>query len=86
MISRRTLLSLSALGGLGSALGLNRSAAAATTIQDSPAQTKVRAEFVPVHTLNGWTLPAKWRDGAKEFHLVAEEVEHEFAPGCKAKC
>ncbi len=41
---------------------------------------------MPVHTLNGWTLPAKWRDGAKEFHLVAEEIEHEFAPGCKAKC
>jgi FtsP/CotA-like multicopper oxidase with cupredoxin domain len=25
------------------------------------------------------------RNGVKEFHLVAEEFEHEFAPGCKAK-
>jgi FtsP/CotA-like multicopper oxidase with cupredoxin domain len=25
-------------------------------------------------------------DGVKEFHLVAEEIEHEFAPGCRAKC
>lgn len=39
-----------------------------------------------VHTLNGWTLPFEMNDGVKEFHLVAEEVEHEFAPGMKAKC
>lgn len=42
--------------------------------------------FTPVRTLNGWTLPFKMNDGVKEFHLVAEEVEHEFAPGCVAKC
>jgi len=34
-----------------------------------------------VHTLNGWTLPYKLVDGVKEFHLVAEEVDHEFGPG-----
>jgi FtsP/CotA-like multicopper oxidase with cupredoxin domain len=42
--------------------------------------------YVPVHTLNGWTLPYRMRDGVKEFHLVAEEIDHEFAPGCKARC
>jgi manganese oxidase len=42
--------------------------------------------YRPVRTLNGWTLPYRMRDGAKEFHLVAEEIEHEFAPGSKAKC
>ena len=26
------------------------------------------------------------KDGVKEFHLVAEEVDHEFAPGSRAKC
>ncbi len=26
------------------------------------------------------------KDGVKEFHLVAEEIEHEFAPGMTAKC
>ena len=41
--------------------------------------------YQPVRTLNGWTLPYKLKDGVKEFHLVAEEFEHEFAPGCKAK-
>jgi FtsP/CotA-like multicopper oxidase with cupredoxin domain len=45
-----------------------------------------REGYVPVHTLNGWTLPYRMNDGVKEFHLVAEEVEHEFAPGCRAKC
>ncbi len=42
--------------------------------------------YTPVHTPNGWTLPWRMVDGVKEFHLVAEEIEHEFAPGCVAKC
>jgi manganese oxidase len=42
--------------------------------------------YLPVRTLNGWTLPHRMNNGVKEFHLVAEEVEHEFAPGCIAKC
>lgn len=36
--------------------------------------------YMPVHTPNGWTLPHRMVDGVKEFHLVAEEIEHEFAP------
>jgi FtsP/CotA-like multicopper oxidase with cupredoxin domain len=39
-----------------------------------------------VRTLNGWSLPHRVVGGVKEFHLVAEEVEHEFAPGSRAKC
>lgn len=39
-----------------------------------------------VRTLNGWTLPHRMNNGVKEFHLVAEEIEHEFAPGSKAIC
>ena len=42
--------------------------------------------YIPVRTLNGWTLPYKLNAGVKEFHLVAEEIEHEFAPGSRAKC
>jgi manganese oxidase len=37
------------------------------------------------YTPNGWTLPYKMVGGIKEFHLIAEPVEHEFAPGSKAK-
>ena len=39
-----------------------------------------------VRTPNGWTLPHRMVDGVKVFHLVAEEIEHEFAPGTRAKC
>lgn len=35
---------------------------------------------------NGAKLPFKIVDGVKVFHLVAEEVEHEYAPGIKARC
>lgn len=40
--------------------------------------------YNPVVTLNGWTLPWRMRDGVKEFHLVAEPVVREMAPGFKA--
>jgi FtsP/CotA-like multicopper oxidase with cupredoxin domain len=50
-----------------------------------PAMPKASG-YTPVRTLNGWSLPYTMKDGVKEFHLVAEEVEHEFAPGCVAKC
>ncbi len=40
--------------------------------------------YNPVVTLNGWTLPWRMRDGVKEFHLVAEPVLREFAPGMTA--
>ncbi|WP_197411915.1 multicopper oxidase family protein [Sphingopyxis sp. H050] len=42
--------------------------------------------FGRVRTLNGWSLPWRMVGGVKEFHLVAEEVDHEFSPGSKAKC
>ncbi len=38
-----------------------------------------------VTTPNGRSLPFRMVNGAKEFHLIAEEVEHEFAPGEKIK-
>jgi FtsP/CotA-like multicopper oxidase with cupredoxin domain len=40
--------------------------------------------FHPVVTLNGWSLPWRMNDGVKEFHLVAEPVVREIAPGMKA--
>lgn len=41
--------------------------------------------YRPVVTLNGWTLPYRMKDGVKEFHLVAEPVERELAPGMTAR-
>jgi hypothetical protein len=40
--------------------------------------------YNPVVTLNGWTLPWRMTNGWKEFHLVAEPVVRELAPGMKA--
>ncbi|MBL8276383.1 MAG: copper oxidase [Pelomonas sp.] len=40
--------------------------------------------YNPVVTLNGWTLPWRMNKGVKEFHLVAEPVVREMAPGFKA--
>lgn len=40
--------------------------------------------FHPVVTLNGWSAPWRMKDGWKEFHLIAEPVIREIAPGMKA--
>ena len=40
--------------------------------------------YNPVVTLNGWTLPWRMNQGVKEFHLVAEPVVREIAPGMNA--
>ena len=42
-------------------------------------------DYRPVVTPNGATLDYRLVDGVKVFHLVAEEVEHEFAPGLSAR-
>ena len=41
-------------------------------------------DYQPVVTLNGWTLPWRMNGDWKEFHLVAEPVVREMAPGMKA--
>jgi manganese oxidase len=43
-------------------------------------------DYTPVITPNGSTLPYKLVGGSKVFHLIAEEVDHEFAPGLRAYC
>jgi len=42
-------------------------------------------DYTPVITPNNISLPWKVVDGVKVYHLVAEEVDHEFAPGMKVK-
>lgn len=44
------------------------------------------ADYTPVITPNNISLPWKIVNGVKVYHLIAEEVEHEFAPGLVAKC
>jgi manganese oxidase len=43
-------------------------------------------DYTSVITPNGSTLPYKVVGGVKVFHLIAEEVDHEFAPGLRAHC
>ena len=87
MITRRTLLSVSMVGGASALLGHHPAATAHSEPPlGAPSSSHLPANYLPVQTLNGWTLPYQLRDGVKEFHLVAEPVEHEFAPGCVAKC
>src|ERR1700692_3169166 len=43
-------------------------------------------DYTPVITPNGSTLPYKVVGDVKVFHLIAEEVDHEFAPGLRAYC
>jgi len=97
MITRRSLLSWVSSSSLASLAGIRRAEAAEAPHVHTPADStptvntpvqlpRTNPDYTPVHTLDGWTLPAMLRGGVKEFHLVAEEVEHEFAPGCRAKC
>ena len=79
--ARRSLLS-SMFAGAGAAF-LGKSEAAAQTVA---AQPRANSGYTPVRTLNGTALPFEMKDGVKEFRLVAEEIDHEFAPGTTAKC
>lgn len=58
------------------------SAEAANTQQ--PLHPATGRPYNPVVTLNGWSLPWKMNNGVKEFHLVAEPVVREIAPGMTA--
>ena len=85
MTSRRQFLGYTGAGALAAAVGPVSGTGNAADAPRSPV-TGERGAYVPVHTLNGWTLPFTMKNGIKEFHLVAEEVNHEFAPGSSARC
>ena len=91
MTTRRQFLT-----GAGIALGAGLvSQSALGALPESPSSTSVLMEppsepssgpwFNPVVTLNGWSLPWRMKNGWKEFHLTAEAVEREMAPGMIAR-
>ena len=93
MKSRRQFFSMAGMVGGAAVTGsVSRVAMAAlpepvieqTAQTRPPLQPSSGRPYRPVTTLNGWTLPFRMRDGVKEFHLVAEPVVREFAPGFKA--
>lgn len=83
MINRRQLLLGSAAGIIGAGLSPKSFAQAAENTRVQTSQTN--GNYLPVVTPNGRTLAYRMRDGVKEFHLIAEEVDHEFAPGTNIK-
>ncbi len=93
MTSRREFFKYAGIaGGAVAAAAVSRVAMATLpepVIQTSP-QTMAPLvpnngqPYNPVVTLNGWTLPWRMNQGVKEFHLVAEPVVREMAPGFNA--
>jgi manganese oxidase len=91
MTTRRRFLRGSAAGLLGAALV---SRVQAASLPEAPLMDKPDMApplfppngppYNPVATLNGWTLPWRMKDGWKEFHLVAEPVRRQMAPGMTA--
>jgi FtsP/CotA-like multicopper oxidase with cupredoxin domain len=90
MVTRRSLF-----GGMGAAVAaaaVGRSALARLPQIVSTDNARMQPPLLPpngrpyqpVATLNGWTLPWRMRGGVKEFHLVAEPVIREIAPGMRA--
>ena len=93
MITRRKMLLSSAAalltGGISMLLGRRQLEAVntATTAQTTPIMPPIQGlSYTPVTTLNGSTLPWKWDNGVKVFHLIAEPVKREFAPGMIVNC
>lgn len=93
MNSRRQFFKFAGIaGGAVAAAAVSRVAMAALpepVFQKSPDTMAPLAPntgrpYNPVVTLNGWTLPWRMNNGVKEFHLVAEPVVREMAPGFKA--
>jgi len=91
-MSRRGFLAGSGLALMGASQVSGRAAAA--SIPEAPTQTSPLMQpplvpssgpdYQPVVTLNGWTLPWRMNGDWKEYHLVAEPVVRELAPGMKA--
>jgi FtsP/CotA-like multicopper oxidase with cupredoxin domain len=91
MTSRRNFITGAGAAMVGASLV---SKAGAAAIPEAPQQSSAGTApplvppngrpYNPVVTLNGWTLPWRMKDGVKEFHLVAEPVVREIAPGMKA--
>jgi FtsP/CotA-like multicopper oxidase with cupredoxin domain len=90
MVTRRHLFSHAGAAVAAAAVGKASLAALPEIVASDSAEMRPPLHppngrpYQPVATLNGWTLPWRMRNGVKEFHLVAEAVTREIAPGMKA--
>ncbi len=91
-LSRRDLVAAGGLALLGASTVSGRAGAQsvpeAPTMSGPTMQPPLKPangpDYQPVVTLNGWTLPWRQNGDWKEFHLVAEPVVRELAPGMQA--
>jgi FtsP/CotA-like multicopper oxidase with cupredoxin domain len=89
-MDRRSFLQLGGLIAAGTAaggvLGENLAHAAVPATPASRSNVVAPTRELSVVTPNGSTLPWKIVDGVKVGHLIAEPIDHEFAPGLRATC
>jgi manganese oxidase len=86
---RKFLLGSAAVLGAGMVSRASLASLPEPALQDKPStmpplMPETGRPYRPVVTLNGWSLPWRMKNGWKEFHLVAEPVVRELAPGMKA--
>jgi FtsP/CotA-like multicopper oxidase with cupredoxin domain len=78
-----TMLGAAAVSKVGAA-SLPEAVMQSSAAMQPPPPPPTGRPFNPIVTLNGWSLPWRMKDNVKEFHLVAEPVVREIAPGMKA--
>jgi hypothetical protein len=78
------MASATAVSGRVQAASIPEAPTTKTNTMQPPLFPTSGPDYQPVVTLNGWTLPWRMNGDWKEFHLVAEPVVREMAPGMKA--
>ncbi len=78
------LISATAVSGRAQAASIPEAPTQTSPLMQPPLYPASGPDYQPVVTLNGWTLPWRQNGDWKEFHLVAEPVVREMAPGMKA--
>ena len=79
------LASAAMVSGRVQAAGIPEAPIMRETTMQPPLHPASGPAYNPVVTLNGWTLPFRMNGDWKEFHLLAEPVIREIAPGMKAQ-
>ncbi|MGD9715092.1 MAG: multicopper oxidase family protein [Thermomicrobiales bacterium] len=79
-----TAVTATAIGGRTAFASVPEVVTQPSSTMQPPLQPTTGPSYQPVVTLNGWTLPWRIKEGWKEFHLVAEPVVRQIAPGMKA--
>jgi manganese oxidase len=80
-----TLASVTMVSGRTPAAAIPEAVIGTSPAMQPPLMPANGQAYQPVVTLNGWTLPWRMNGEWKEFHLVAEPVVREMAPGMNAR-